>query len=43
MKKGYLNSLHQMGICLFYQSKINEVSDLINEGLEASPRIKIFI
>jgi AraC-like DNA-binding protein len=42
MKKGYLNSLHQMGICLFYQSKINEVSDLINEGLEASAEDKNF-
>ncbi|THV57548.1 helix-turn-helix domain-containing protein [Chryseobacterium candidae] len=42
MKKGYLNSLHQMGICLFYQSKIKEVSDLINEGLEASAEDKNF-
>ena len=42
MKKGYLNSLHQMGICLFYQSKIKEVSDLINEGLETSAEDKNF-
>jgi AraC-like DNA-binding protein/tetratricopeptide (TPR) repeat protein len=42
MKKGYLNSLHQMGICLFYQSKIKEVSELINEGLQASAEDKNF-
>lgn len=42
MRKGYLNSLHQMGICLFYQSKIKEVSELINEGLEASAEDKNF-
>ncbi|PTT43089.1 hypothetical protein DBR28_01160 [Chryseobacterium sp. HMWF028] len=42
MKKGYLNSLHQMGICLFYLKKIKEVSQLINEGLQASAEDKNF-
>ncbi|WNI34763.1 AraC family transcriptional regulator [Chryseobacterium sp. SG20098] len=42
MKKGYLNSLHQMAICLFYMKKIKEVSQLINEGLQASAGDKNF-
>jgi len=42
MKKGYLNSLHQMGICLFYMKKTKEVSPLINEGLQASADGKDF-
>ena len=42
MKKGYLNSLHQMAICLFYQEEIKEVSQLINEGLQASAGDKNF-
>ncbi|WP_123947417.1 helix-turn-helix domain-containing protein [Chryseobacterium pennae] len=42
MKKGYLNSLHQMGICLFYLKKTKEVSPLIDEGLQASADDKNF-
>ena len=42
MNKGYLNSLHQMGICLFYMKKTKEVSPLISEGLQASADDKNF-
>lgn len=42
MKKGYLNSLHQMGICLFYLKKTKEVSPLVDEGLQASADDKNF-
>ncbi|KIC61349.1 helix-turn-helix domain-containing protein [Chryseobacterium taiwanense] len=35
-KKGYLNSLNQMAICLFYLSKFEEASKLIEEGMRES-------
>ncbi|MEN4761694.1 AraC family transcriptional regulator [Chryseobacterium sp. C39-AII1] len=35
-KKGYLNSVNQMAICLFYQNKLDDASELIEEGMRES-------
>ncbi|MFZ4929116.1 helix-turn-helix domain-containing protein [Chryseobacterium sp. Mn2064] len=35
-KKGYLNSVNQMAICLFHQNKLDDASELIEEGMKES-------
>ncbi|MFP3591318.1 helix-turn-helix domain-containing protein [Chryseobacterium sp. SIMBA_038] len=35
-KKGYLNSVNQMAICLLHQSKVDEASKFIDEGMRES-------
>ena len=41
-KRGYLNSLNQMGICLIFLSRYKEAEELVSEGLQESANDKNF-
>lgn len=41
-KKGYLNSLNQMGICLIFLARYKEASELVEQGLKQSANDKDF-